>query len=132
MKNAASLATPATEISRRETALLHVVDMEAIEDVLWSAKALIDRVFDDDDALPTDRALHWQLVRQLTSLQLECQRIRAWLDEMQFQSGQSALEFICSCMGDPAPRAPVPGKEAEILDAIHQSTPTWDEGEIHG
>jgi len=85
MKNAASLTTPATEISRQETVLLDAVDMEAIEDALCSAKALLDRVFDDDDVLPTDRALHWQLVRQLTSLQLEYQRIRAWLDEMQAQ-----------------------------------------------
>lgn len=80
MKNADSLATLATE-----TVPLDGVDVEAIEDALCSAKALLDRVFDDDDALPTDRALHWQLVQQLTSLQLEYQRIRSWLDEMQAQ-----------------------------------------------
>jgi DNA-binding SARP family transcriptional activator len=82
MKNAASLITPASGIAPQETAALDAVDIEAIEDALCSAKALLDRAVDD---LPTDHALHWQLVRQLTSLQLEYQRIHSWLDEMQAQ-----------------------------------------------
>jgi DNA-binding SARP family transcriptional activator len=79
VKNPSSLTTPGTE-----TAPLDAVDIAAIEEALCSAKALLDRVF-DDDALPTDRALHWQLVQQLTSLQLEYQRIQTWLDQMQVQ-----------------------------------------------
>jgi hypothetical protein len=46
MKNAASLTPPATEISCQGTALLDTVDMEAIEDALCSAKALLDRATD--------------------------------------------------------------------------------------
>jgi hypothetical protein len=46
MKNALLLATPATEIALQETAPLDAVDMEAIEDILCSAQALLDRAID--------------------------------------------------------------------------------------
>jgi DNA-binding SARP family transcriptional activator len=63
------------------------VDVDAIEDALRSAKMLLDHAV-EGEALPEQGALHWQLVRQLTSLQLEYGRIRAWLDEMQAQLSQ--------------------------------------------
>jgi DNA-binding SARP family transcriptional activator len=84
MKKTASVIPATTETAYTEAASLDVMDMEAIEDALRSAKALLDRAV-DNDALPADQALHWQLVRQLTSLQQEYRRIRAWLDEMQAQ-----------------------------------------------
>lgn len=63
------------------------VDVDAIEDALRSAKALLDHAV-ESEAPPERGALHWQLVRQLTSLQLEYGRIRAWLDQMQAQLSQ--------------------------------------------
>ncbi len=63
------------------------VDVDALEDALRSAKILLDHAV-ENEALPERGALHWQLVRQLTSLQLEYGRIRSWLDKMQAQLSQ--------------------------------------------
>jgi len=78
MKKAEPLVTTSGGVASPE-----IVDVDAIEEALRSAKTLLDRAV--DNSLPADQALHWQLVRQLTSLQLEYQRIRAWLDKMQAQ-----------------------------------------------
>jgi len=84
MKKAGTLTTASTETTSSDMPSPEMVDVDAIEDALRSAKILLDHAV-EGDALPADQDLHWQLVRQLTSLQLEYQRIRAWLDKMQAQ-----------------------------------------------
>jgi DNA-binding SARP family transcriptional activator len=82
MKNVPTTAS--SETVSGDTLSPEMVDMDAIEDALRSAKILLDHAA-ESEALPDGSALHWQLVRQLTSLQLEYGRIRAWLDKMQAQ-----------------------------------------------
>jgi DNA-binding SARP family transcriptional activator len=78
------VATASSETTSSDVPSAEVVDVDAIEDALRSARILLEYAA-KSDVLPSDQALHWQLVRQLTSLQLEYQRIRAWLEKMQAQ-----------------------------------------------
>jgi DNA-binding SARP family transcriptional activator len=82
MKNVSTTAS--SETVSGDTLSPEMVDVDAIENALRSAKILLDHAV-EDEALPDRGALHWQLVRQLTSLQIEYGRIRAWLDKMQAQ-----------------------------------------------
>jgi DNA-binding SARP family transcriptional activator len=84
MKEADTLVTASGETTSSDMPSPEMVGVDAIEDALRSTQILLDHAV-DGDALPADQDLHWQLVRQLTSLQLEYQRIRAWLDKMQAQ-----------------------------------------------
>ena len=63
------------------------MDVDAIEDALCSTGLLLDGA-GESEAHPERGALYWQLVRQLTSLQLEYGRLHAWLDQMQDELSQ--------------------------------------------
>jgi hypothetical protein len=110
--------------------------------------SFVIRSWQEDD----DGAMHWSvhLVDDPSPLHFPdgCFLVRTWIDdsqivrglirhlqsgcEMQFQSGQSALGFIRSWMGDLTPGEPVPGEEAEVLEGLLHSMPGRDGGEAHG